>query len=106
MSNAAQASPLSVQEVVRAAVHALPSFLYGGQHALHVRVEEVFRPSRTDDFWRITLSHLEPGVPKPKNPVLGRIIELPPEPERVYHVLDVHPETGEVLAMRIREPRT
>jgi hypothetical protein len=70
-----------------------------------VRVEEVF-PPRDDRYWRITLSHLEPGVEKPEPPVL-RILEgpfkSPPQPERVFHVLEVDASTGEVHSMRLRE---
>lgn len=106
MGNAPQERPrLKVQDAVRAAVRQLPAFL-GAEHGLEgVRVEEVFPPSEGKN-WRITLSHLEPGVDKPKHPAL-RVLEgpirTPPPPERVYHVLEVDSETGEVVSMRLRE---
>ncbi len=101
MSNVAEEQPrLKVEDAVRAAVRSLPSFL-GGRTLQGVRVEEVFPPGE-DHRWRITLSHLEPGVEKPKHPAI-RILESPPPPERVFHVLEVEETTGEVLSMRLRE---
>ena len=98
-------SRIEVQEAVRAAVRGLPAFLGGGRQLEGVRVEEVFPPGGGTS-WRITLSHLEPGVESPKHPAL-RVLEgplkIPPAPERVYHVLEVDAETGEVLSMSLRE---
>jgi hypothetical protein len=105
MSDVAEEKPrLKVEEAVRSAIRALPSFL-GGQSLQGVRVEEVF-PPREDPCWRITLSHLEPGVEKPRHPALAALespFRAPPSPERVFHVLEVDASTGEVLSMRLRE---
>src|SRR5262245_60780230 len=107
MGNASQQrSRLKVQEAVRAAIKHLPEFLDRADRPLEgVRVEEVFPPGEGTS-WRITLSHLEPGVEKPKHPamrVLEGPLKAPPPPERVYHVLEVDAETGDVLSMRLRE---
>lgn len=104
MSSAAERPRLKVQEAVRAAVRQLPAFL-GDRPLEGVRVEEVF-PPRDGTSWRITLSHLEPGVEKPKHPAVRMLegpLKVPPPPERVYHVLEVDAETGDVLSMRLRE---
>jgi hypothetical protein len=105
MSNVAEEKPgLKVEDAVRAAVRALPSFL-GGRPLEGVRVEEVFPPDESHQ-WRITLSHLEPGVEKPRPPALAVLegaFKSPPPPERVFHVLEVDGSTGEVLSMRLRE---
>ena len=92
MSNVAEeSSRVKVEDAVRAAVRALPSFL-GGRAPDGVRVEEVFPPQGITG-WRITLSHLEPGVETPRPPLLsvveGRYLETPPAPVRVFHVLEV-----------------
>lgn len=105
MNDVAEDKPrLKVEEAVQSAVRALPSFL-GGRTLEGVRVEEVF-PPREAQHWRITLSHLEPGVEKRRHPALGVLegpFKSPPPPERVFHVLAVDASTGEVLSMRLRE---
>lgn len=111
MSNTTEPAerPLSVQDAVRAAVRALPSYLgQEGTPVAGVRVEEVFPPNEENNFWRITVSHLEQGVERPK-PEMQRMVEqamrtaTEPAPERVYQVLRIHPTIGDVLGMSLRD---
>jgi hypothetical protein len=91
---------IPVERAVQVAAAALPGFL-GGRKPESVRVEEVV-PS-DNGGWRITLSHLEPGVNAPEHPLLKNLLRPPPAPERVLRVIEIDSETGEARRMVLRE---
>lgn len=102
-------APLTVEDAVRVAVHELPRFVVAGGLRgveLGIRVEEVFPPRGEQTAWRITLSHLVPGIEKPKHPAVAALegaFRTPPPPERVYRVFKIDALTGEVLEMSLRD---
>lgn len=96
----------NVTQVVAAAVAALPSFLTGAP--VNMRVEEVVPPAHASDVWRVTLSHLEAKYESANEKAFRAVfrgIRLGDDTptERVYHVIEVNAETGEIGAMRMRE---
>lgn len=94
---------LQVEQIVQAAVRALPAFL-GGRSPQGLRVEEVLPPQVDEGPWRVTLSYLEPGVEEPEHPSLhglGAMFRKPPPPERVLRVIEVD-DKGSAVAMRLR----
>ena len=96
---------IDVERAVLSAIQALPKFL-GGRSPVGVRVEEVVPPGTSAmGAWRVTLSHLEPGVEiddPVRKALLGAFRPAPP-PERVLRVIEVDAETGDARAMKLRE---
>ena len=97
---------VTVNQVVAAAVAALPNFL--AHPPVNMRIEEVIPPAHADDVWRVTLSHLEAKHESADAKALRRVfrgLSLHDEPptERAYHIIEVDAETGQVGAMRMRE---
>jgi hypothetical protein len=98
-----QVAPLSVEDAVRAAKKALPTFL-GGDAPKNVRVEEVV-PDDENGQWHITLSYLEDALPLPLHPAikaLRGVLDTEPPRERVLKVVKVDAVTGKALGMVIR----
>lgn len=74
--------------------------LYQEKELDSLRLEEIDRAD--DGTWRITLGWVEPRVARPGGlaPMFSSHIEALP---RVYKVVEVDNESGEVKAMKIRD---
>ena len=96
---------ITVNKAVAAAIAAFPGYL--PHPPISLRVEEVVPPDHYGNVWRVTLSHLEPKHEAADAKALRRIFQFSildePQMERVYHVIEVDPNTGSALAMRMRE---
>jgi hypothetical protein len=77
---------IDVKQAVKIATQYLKK-LYGGQSISNIRLEEV-EFDDDEENWLITISFID----------TDDLI-----PERVYKVLEIDAETGEVIAMRMRE---
>jgi hypothetical protein len=91
---------LGVREAVECAKNYLHA-LYDPEELQGLRVEEI-KPAESGNRLHITLGWIEPDVRSISVPAIYPRTELlVPEP-RVYKVLDVDRETGQVLAMLMR----
>ncbi len=102
MSNEGQS--ITVTQAVMAALSAFPN--YFAHRPMGIRVEEVVPPPHSGDVWRITISHLELQEESAQAKALRSVFQIIPQSpptERVYHVVEVDPNTGRATAMRMRE---